>query len=254
MNVTGVREIPGEFPTYSFFYKSDNLKVRGFIIFPKEISNKHPLVFINRGGTGDVGMFTDENIKHFNFFSKEGYITVMTQYRGCDGGDGFDRMGGDDIFDIINLYKIVSELTLIDTDNIGMWGVSRGGMMMFQVASRVNWIKAMIAVSPIVDEVDMASWRPGWKEHQEQIYGGSYSEQYKRSPLHWIKNIPKIPLMFFVGMKDERINPEKVVEMGKIMDVPVIIFPDDGHFISAKTVERSVEFLNTHLKKNIPTQ
>jgi hypothetical protein len=40
INITDVKEIPGELPTYSFFYMSDNIKVRGFIIFPKNVSEK----------------------------------------------------------------------------------------------------------------------------------------------------------------------------------------------------------------------
>jgi len=247
INIVNVRKIPNELPTYSFFYKSDNINVKGFIIFPKRIEALHPVIFMNRGGTGNVGILTDQDLKNYSFFSQKGYITVMSQYRGCDGGEGFDRMGGDDVFDIINLYNIISQIPQIDLNRVGMWGVSRGAMMAFQVSTRVNWLKALTVVSPIIDEVHMATWRPGWKKHQEETYGGSYTEQYKRSPLLWAKEIPKIPTLFFVGMKDERIDPHKAIEMAKKIDAEIVMFPEDGHFISPKTIEQSIDFFNKHL-------
>lgn len=247
MDITDILEIPNEFPTYTFYYKSDNLKVRGFMIFPKKILNKNPVVIINRGGTGNYGIFTSENIKHYSFLAKNGYITIMSQYRGCDGGEGIDRMGGDDVFDIVNLYEIISKTSYIDLNRIGMWGVSRGGMMAFQVVTRVPWVKALVVVSPLLDEVHMSTWRPGWKEHQFEIYGASYIEQYKRSPILWHEQIPKIPILLFVGMKDDKIDPNKVVEMGRILNSHTVIFPNDGHHISQKTIEKSLEFFNKNL-------
>jgi len=247
MGVTDILEIPNEFPTYTFYYISDNLKVRGFIIFPKKILAKNPVVIINRGGTRNFGIFNSENIGHYSFLAKNGYITLMSQYRGCDGGEGIDRMGGDDIFDVINLYGLMSKTSFIDINRIGMWGVSRGGMMAFQTIARVSWVKALVVVSPLLDEVHMSTWRPGWKEHQYEIYGGSYSEQYRRSPILWTDQIPKIPTLLFVGMKDDKIDPNKVIEMGKILNSPTVIFPDDGHHISKKTIEKSVDFFNRNL-------
>jgi dipeptidyl aminopeptidase/acylaminoacyl peptidase len=247
LNITDVTKVPNELETYSFFYKSDNLKVRAFIIFPRAILEKNPVVIVNRGGTGEVGIFTHENIKHYNFFSKEGYITIMSQYRGCDGGEGIDRMGGDDVFDIINLYEIISKIPQADIKRIGMWGVSRGGMMAFQVITRIDWIKALIAVSSLIDEVHMSKWRPGWKDHQRETYGGSYAEQYKRSPLLWFKEIPKIPILLFTGMKDDRVDPNKIIEIGKAINATTITFPNDGHFISAKTVNESIIFFNKYI-------
>lgn len=247
INITDVKEIPGELPTYSFFYMSDNIKVRGFIIFPKNVSEKNPTVFLNRGGTAEFGMITPQNITHWNYFSKAGYISVLTQYRGCDGGGGVDRMGGDDIFDIVNLHGIIKEIPIIDQNRIGMWGASRGAMMTFQVVARVPWVKAMIIVSPLVDEVHMAEWRENWKQHQIEVYGGSYPEQLKRSPLRWAEYIPKIPSIFFVGMKDDKIDPYKAIEMAEKINAEKVIFPESGHLISPQTITQSVQFFDKHL-------
>jgi dipeptidyl aminopeptidase/acylaminoacyl peptidase len=245
--ITDIEEVSNEYSSYSFFYKSDNLKVRGFIIFPKNIQKPCSVIFVNRGGTGEFGKITSESIRRYNFFPENGYVAVFSQYRGCDGGEGVDRMGGDDVFDVINLYDFVKQIPQVDIKRIGMWGVSRGGMMSFQVLTRASWVKALVVVAPLLDEVNMAKWRPGWREHQIEMYGGSYPEQYKRSPKMWLDQLPKIPMMFFHGLKDGKTNPEDSISMASSLGADLITFPDDDHFISAKTVNQSIEFFNKHL-------
>jgi dipeptidyl aminopeptidase/acylaminoacyl peptidase len=247
MGVFDVEEINNEYPTYSFFYKSDGIKVRGFIMFPKNTQTKCPAIFVNRGGTGEHGKITSGGIVHFNFFAEAGYVVIFSQYRGCDGGEGVDRMGGDDVFDITNMYDYVCRNPYIDISRIGMWGVSRGGMMGFQVIARVPWVKAFIAVAPIIDEVAMADWRPGWRQHQIETYGGSFVEQCKRSPIRWVEHIPSIPMIIFHGAKDDRTICEKSIQMAKAVGSRMVVYPDDGHFISSKTVVDSVEFFGRHI-------
>ncbi|MDP3962641.1 MAG: prolyl oligopeptidase family serine peptidase [bacterium] len=245
--VSDVKEIDNIYPSYSFFYKSDKIKVRGFIMFPQEIKDKMPVIFINRGGTGEHGIVTEQSIKNYNPFVQAGFITVFSQYRGCNGGEGIDRMGGDDVFDVINIYEVISRIPFADTARIGMWGASRGGMMTFQVMVRVPWVKAAVVVCPIVDEVHMAKWRPGWKEHQIDTYGGSFQEQIKRSPIYWADQIPKIPIIFFAGAKDDRTDATKTIEMAEKISAPITVFPDDGHYIAPKTIQSSIEFFIKNL-------
>jgi dipeptidyl aminopeptidase/acylaminoacyl peptidase len=248
-----IEEIKNEYPAFSFFYTSDNLKVKGYIILPKEIKDKHPLIIVNRGGTGEYGKITDEYIKRFSFFAESGYVTVLSQYRGVDGGEGIDRMGGDDIFDVINLYDLISRLPFVDSQNVGMWGVSRGGMMTFQILARVSWVKAAVVVAPIINEVHMAEWRTGWKQHQIDMYGGSYAEQVKRSVAFWPEQIPKIPILIFHGDKDDKTNHEdslKIHATFKELGIPseIVIFNNESHLISQKTVQQSLNWFQEYLK------
>lgn len=238
--------------TYEFWYTSDGLRVKGFISIPKIFEGILPVVIVNRGGSGDFGKITTEYLKFFNFLSLNGYITIHTQYRGNDGGEGRDRMGGDDIFDVINLYEILKEISFVDLNRIGMTGASRGGMMTFQALIRVSWIKAAVAVAPLVDEFDMSLWREGWVDHQKEMYGGYDVEKYKRSALCWPEKFPKVPLLIFHGSLDTKSNSHKSIELVdklKKLGVPVelVLYPDGDHFISKRTVDKTIEWFALHL-------
>ncbi len=238
--------------SYEFWYTSDALKIKGFILFPQKKLNINPVIIVNRGGTGDYGKITIEYLKFLEFFTRTGYIVICSQYRGSDGGQGKDRMGGDDIFDILRLYEILKELPCADLNRIGMYGVSRGGMMTFQSLIRVEWIKAAVVLAPPVDEFDMAKWRKDWDEHQKDTYGASDIEKYKRSALSWPEKFPKVPLLIFHGLLDTVTNPQKSVELYtklKECGVPVFldIIPDGNHLISKITSKKTIEWLDKYL-------
>lgn len=238
--------------TYEFWYISDNLKVKGFISIPKEFKGNLPVVLVNRGGSRDFAKITLEYLKFYHFLSDQGYVAIFSQYRGNDGGEGLDRMGGDDIFDVINLYEILKEIPFIDLDRIGMLGASRGGMMTFQSLIRVPWIKAAIVIAPLVDEFDMSVWREGWIAHQIEMYGGSDIEKYRRTALCWVDKFPKTPLLIFHGLLDARTNAKKSIELTeklKEVGVPVelVLYEDGDHFISKRTIEKTIEWFKRYL-------
>lgn len=252
LKISEITQIQADFPAFSFFYNSENLRVKGYVLFPKEIKASNPMVMVNHGGTGEFGKITDEHMNHFSFLPENGYIGLFSQYRGIDGGEGRDRMGGDDVFDIINLYKIFSTLSFVDVNRVGMWGVSRGGMMTFQVLARTAWIKAAVVVAPIVNEVNMASWRPGWHDHQLETYGGSYPEQIKRSVIFWPEQIPKIPILIIHGDKDDKTNHLDSIEVHvkfEKLGIPseLVILQDQDHFISKKSVAKTLEWFKKYL-------
>ncbi|MDR6550334.1 hypothetical protein [Paenibacillus qinlingensis] len=83
---------------FRIHYLSDGLKVVGFIVKPKEIPGKAPLIIYNRGGAEDRSLIEIRQLStFFSFLAKKGYVVLASQYRGNDGGEGQDRWGGDDI-------------------------------------------------------------------------------------------------------------------------------------------------------------
>ncbi len=248
-----IKKIENRFPTYSFFYNSDNLNVKGFVIFPKVIRGKMPLILFNRGGTGEYSKIEETVLNRFDFFAENGYITFASQYRGVDGGEGKDMMGGDDVFDIINLYEIIKKIDFIDNQRVGIYGVSRGGMMSFQLAVRVEWVKSMVIISSLVDEFKMAKWRDGWREHQIATYGGSEIEMYKRSPIKWFKLLPKnCSILMCHGDKDTRANFSAAKSLAKKINsindnCKFVEFKNEGHFIVDKAKDISLDWFKKTL-------
>lgn len=238
-----VRQITDAPLAFEFFYRSDALKVKGFIAFPENIENSSAeLVMVNRGGTGEFAAVDEDKIKKYGFLNRAGYITAFSQYRGVSGGDGIDRMGGDDVFDVINLYDLVKLLPYVQGNKAFLWGGSRGGMMAMQVLMRVGWVRAIVLVNPLADEFDTAVYRPAWRAHQLETYGGSEIEMMKRSPVLW-PELKEVPAFFYIGLKDKSVNPARGIALAKRMNAELVTKEDEGHLASTAVEEPAIEFL-----------
>ena len=67
---------------YSITYPSDNLKIKGFLVQPKDIADKHyPLLVYNRGGNREHGMIRAKTLQYLSYWASKGYVVVATQYR-----------------------------------------------------------------------------------------------------------------------------------------------------------------------------
>jgi dipeptidyl aminopeptidase/acylaminoacyl peptidase len=174
---------------YKIIYKSQKHKVVGYIIEPRK-GKKLPGVIWNRGGSGDFGAIKTAHLfTKIAEFAEHGYITIATQYSGAGGSEGKDEFGGSDIEDVLNLYKILKDYSRSDISKIGMYGVSRGGLMVYLSLAKVKWLRVAIAISAPTDQIAASKFRKGWKEHQIKMYGGGVKENKKRSPVYWIKKL-----------------------------------------------------------------
>jgi dipeptidyl aminopeptidase/acylaminoacyl peptidase len=112
-------------------YESDGLKIRGFLWTPSTLKadQKLPVIVFNRGGSGEDSKLRPNTQFGFERFVREGYVVIGSQYRGNDGSEGADELGGSDVRDVLRLATIASELPFADTRNIYALGYSRGAMM-----------------------------------------------------------------------------------------------------------------------------
>ncbi|MFM2357398.1 MAG: hypothetical protein RJA61_135 [Candidatus Parcubacteria bacterium] len=194
---------------YRIIYKSGGNKVVGFIIEPRKNSAKLPCIIWNRGGTGDFGSIKQGQLfLELGKFAKEGYLVIASNYSGSPGSEGVDDMGGKNLINILDLYKILKIHPCVDIKRIGMYGWSRGGMMTYMCLAKVRWIKVAIIGAGPTDEIEAPQFRKGWREHQIGIYGESREEQIKRSALYWPEKFSKkTPLLMMHGTADWRVNP-----------------------------------------------
>lgn len=112
-------------------YESDGLKIRGFLWTPSTLKadQKLPVIVFNRGGSGEDSKLRPNTQFGFERFVRAGYVVIGSQYRGNDGSEGADELGGSDVRDVLRLATIASELPFADTRNIYALGYSRGAMM-----------------------------------------------------------------------------------------------------------------------------
>ncbi|MBD3414898.1 MAG: prolyl oligopeptidase family serine peptidase [Candidatus Aminicenantes bacterium] len=136
---------------FQMTYLSDGLKIKGFLVVPKK-EGKYPCIIFNRGGFGELGKIDDKLLFFLlALLSSKGYVIICSQYRGSVGSEGKDEYGGADINDVVNLIPALGYVNKADTSRIGMYGVSRGGMMTYIALTKTKKIKAAVVWAGISD-------------------------------------------------------------------------------------------------------
>jgi len=85
--------------THRIKYGSGGLKIGGYLVIPKDIEGKLPVIIYNRGGNRNYGLI-DKNLNHLEYLASNGYIVLASQYRGNIYSEGRDEYGGGDVDDI----------------------------------------------------------------------------------------------------------------------------------------------------------
>ena len=229
---------------YRILYRSQGHMVVGFVVEPKKGAHL-PGIIYNRGGSGDFGIIRIGHL--FVFFpatlARNGYVVITTQYSGNDGSEGIDEMGGSDIMDVLNLYKILQKYSRVDSKKIGMYGLSRGGTMAYLALAKVKWLKAVVTVGGAADYISAEKFRPEMKKHFKKMFGGSIEEKKKRSAIYWVHAFnKKTPVLLMHGLADWRVNPLDSIELAKRMykeKLPyrLVLFEGNDHIVSESTAE-----------------
>lgn len=140
-----------EVECYKIKYLSDGLKVVGFIVKPKNIASKLPVLIFNRGGNREFGKITKKKLKYLSYLASNNYVVIASQYRGNDGGQGHEEYGGKNINDVLNLIPLANSLPITDPNKIVVLGYSRGGMMTYLAIKEGAKIKAAAVVGGVTD-------------------------------------------------------------------------------------------------------
>ncbi len=244
---------------YRMIYLSQGHKVVGYIVEPKD-GEKLPCVIYNRGGSNDFGSIKIGQLYlGLSIFAKAGYITIFTQYSGNAGSEGKDEMGGSDIEDVLNLYKILKKYPRVDISRIGMCGGSRGGMMTYLALTKTDWIKAAITFSTPTDLVQHKDFRPEMEDHYIKMFGDSLEERKKRSALYWADKLPKsVPILLLHGTADWRVNPLDSIHMAEELyknKIPyrLVMFDGADHNLSeykSEANEMMIQWFDRFVKNN----
>ena len=191
-------------------YLSDGLKVTGLLVKPKKLGN-YPCIIYNRGGNREFGKLL---IYHaavtLGELANEGYVVIASNYRGNGRSEGQEEFGGSDVNDVINLIDVLKEVDGADTERIGMYGWSRGGMMTYLALTKTDQIDVactggaksdMTKIDrPEMEQSVYSELIPNYKENKEE-------ELRKRSALYFIDEFPKnVPILLLHGSSDWRVK------------------------------------------------
>ena len=242
---------------YRIEYLSDRLRVVGFIIKPKRMDAKLPVILFNRGGGLELGKITEENLKYLSSLSSKGYVLLASQYRGNDGGEGREEFGGKDVNDVMNLIPLAKSLPFVKADRIGMLGFSRGGMMTYLAIKEGAPIKAAVVVGGLSDltQFSQERGRNNLQHVIRNLVGPDIEAYKKRSAYDWPEKID-VPVLILHGgvdrvvdMSQARKLGEKLGELGKVYEL--VIFPEGDHGLNNLRDERDrkiLEWFEKYLK------
>ncbi len=246
-----------EFQYQVLEYESDEHRVKAFLVKPKDpaITNR-PTIIWNRGGTGNYGKFSENDLVEFYALAKRGFNVIASNLRYVDELAQFDKLGGDEINDILNLIPIIRSFSFTDPKNIFMLGFSRGGQLTYKAIANQAEIRAAAIVAGVSNYELVANSRPefinGWKEH-----GGFNGlarnlpnfelnkEQYliERSAVKWADKL-NTPLLILHARTDKLVPVKHALQIATELDLnnkvfSLVIYEDDGHSLPINRDDRN---------------
>jgi poly(3-hydroxybutyrate) depolymerase len=191
-------------------YSSDGLRVVGFLVRPVDKpGTRLPIIIFNRGGFLERGKIQSSSLVDFVALAEQGFMVLASQYRGNDGGEGHEELGGADLDDVSNLQATAGSLPYADTRNIFMYGVSRGGMMTLLEMKRAFPMNAAAIVGGAYDVAAFNQRSPGVLDEITRLIPGysqnSSSALRERSAMNWPEAV-NVPLLILHGTDDAGIR------------------------------------------------
>ena len=204
---------------YFITYTSDDNLVNGIIAEPKT-EGKFPVIIFNRGGNKQVGKKSKLKTLFTVIFAaselaNEGYVLVASCYREND------EFGGEDINDVLYLTETAKEIEKANTDRIGMFGWSRGGMMTYLALQKTDAIKTAVIGNGPTDLSKLIADRP---EMETMVYAklipdyatNKTEELKKRSVVNWANELNKeSSLLILCATQDKRVNPKQADDIAE---------------------------------------
>ncbi|WP_226294208.1 alpha/beta hydrolase family protein [Aquimarina algicola] len=204
---------------YRITYLSDDLKIKGFIAKPRGTGN-FPCIISNRGGSGEFGKWNEIGVGYFlGKLASWGYVVVASQYRGNDGSEGQDEIGGKDINDVLSLVNTLTEIDNADTTRIGIEGASRGGMMTYLALKKSCTFKAASVLAGSANAFTHLINRPDFEENVyakyiPDYYNNKEKELKARSAVFWADQMCKTtPILIMHGSSDWRVTASESLEL-----------------------------------------
>lgn len=229
-------------------YPVDDLQIRGFLVKPtgEPPPEGWPVVIFNHGGNADIGQIRFQYIAARLFpLVDAGFVVMGSQYRGTRIGDTpnpdrlRDEFGGADVDDVRALVSIAESLPYADADRIGMWGMSRGGMMTLVAARGSERFDALVLEATPTDMIRaleerpemervFREWVPGFDTDREAVLR-------ERSAIHWMDALDrKMPILIIHGSEDRRVDVGHVRRLAEALEArghphELIINDGGGH-------------------------
>jgi dipeptidyl aminopeptidase/acylaminoacyl peptidase len=262
----GVRPAWGK--SVSLSWKSDNFRVQGWVIQPRDYdpNKKYPLIVDVHGGPAaaeeahwSTGWLSPAA------FSALGYFVLEPNPRGSYGqGEAFTQanrkdFGYGDLRDILAGVDTVEAQYSVDPNRVGITGWSYGGFMTMFAVTQTQRFKAAVAGAGLSD------WLSYYGENSIDqwmipYFGASVYDDpavyAKSSPMNFIKQA-HTPTLVVVGDRDEECPAPQSYEFwhglrDQRVPTQLVVYPNEGHgFVDPAhqrdEMERTVEWFERYM-------
>lgn len=247
-------------------YGSDGLKVIAYLWRPARLAAKArlPLLLFNRGGALEDSKLRANTQFGFDRFVKAGYVVLGSQYRGNDGGEGREEIGGADLHDVLNLLKLGKALPYVDTDNVFALGYSRGAMMTLLSLRGATPFNAAALVGAPTDLARALANPQGnslslFRKLIPAFDAGPETALRARSALYWADEI-STPLLLLQGGADPMVSAAantlpfaaRLQELHKTYEL--VIYDGDTHGVMLNGRDRDQRILDWFARFRAPAK
>jgi dipeptidyl aminopeptidase/acylaminoacyl peptidase len=267
-------------PQFVHFPGADGKSVPGWLFVPKNVdrTKKHPaIVWIHGDGVNQNydGWHVQRNYAVYYSFHQyllqQGYVVFAPDYRGSIGygrdwrNGVFMDVGGKDAKDAWMSANYLKTLPYVDSDRIGVWGLSYGGFFtLIAMTDQPKLFRAGVDVAGVVDYVmyysdpyhgDWTASRIGTPEQNPKVYANA-------SPISHIDRLER-PLLVLHGTSDVNVPylesvwlVDEALKKGKGELLSYMMYPGEFHYFTRAHIlldawHRVDDFFAFHLQGRI---
>jgi len=202
---------------------------------------------------------------HQYLMQHDGYVVLAPDYRGSIGYGKdwrlgvYRDLGGNDAFDVLAGVDYLKTLGYVDTERVGVWGLSYGGFLTLRtIVVSPTAFRAAVDVSGVTDWGDYMR-DPGqpWLEARMGTREDNPKQYEQGAPVRQVSQIVR-PLLVLGSTADTNVPYEQTVRLvdrllkaGK--DIEFMMYPGETHYFHREHVLRDAwrrveRFFNTHLQ------
>jgi len=253
----------------SLSWKSDEFRVQGWLLLPKDYdpAKKYPLIVEVHGGPASAvqASWGGRGGLSATAFSALGYFVLQPNPRGSYGqGERFTEanrkdFGYGDLRDILKGVDTVEAQYPVDPNRVGITGWSYGGFMTMFAVTQTNRFKAAVSGA------GLSNWQSYYGENSIDqwmipYFGASVYDDpavyAKSSAINYIKQA-KTPTLVVVGDRDGECPAPQSYEFWHALrdqHVPtqLVVYPNEGHAFadpahSRDVMDRAVEWFAKYM-------
>jgi dipeptidyl aminopeptidase/acylaminoacyl peptidase len=231
-----------------FTYESEGLKVGAYLYRPRKRSaDPLPVIVYNRGSFTRPTGFAGEMLVMANRYGQAGFIVIAPHYRGSNGWQGRDEMGGADLADLVNIVPQLARIEGADASRVYLSGESRGGMMVYQALRDRFPAKAAAVWGAFTDLAAVIA--PGSPQAKfTRLIFPDLDENNRdaiierRSAIRWADRI-RTPVLIMHGSADQDISVEHsqriAAELSRLGSTHrLLLFEGEQHRIGGRGADR----------------